>query len=483
MKKILLVISLWLMFGFANAQHFDASLLKKHVYTLANDSLMGRGFGTNGARMAANYIVEQFAEAGILPWNGSFKHPFINARVMVKTEGCNIIGWVEGLDPILKDEYIVVGAHYDHVAYELKDGTTIVYNGADDNASGTATVIELGRWLVKNRHLLKRSVILVAFDGEESGLIGSTYMVKNKQIPVDKTKMMFSLDMVGMLSKYGGVDLVGNETLDNGKDFLNNLATKHNIIVKKDGKKVEAQTDTSPFGKQGIPSVHVFTSTVSPYHKPEDDPNLLDYDGMVKIAEFMSDAVVQLSSTESVVPDSKFLASAGGKGIKFRAGFKFGGGSASHNYQDEYFHGKNIFAFNAGLYSQIRLTKSFSVQPEVLYQSLGSLHNDGKLRTHEITVPLNFKLRLFSVMGDLVENQAYIFVGPYYSYRFAGKVDGKNMDFDNNYYNENLGIQYGFGLELMKVQLQFTSSFSLESLSRSADVMQRNAIISLGFQF
>lgn len=483
MIKNSIILLLLLCVGFSNAQQFDSEKLKKHVYTLADDSLMGRGFGMQGAKMAAEYITEQFTNAGISPWNGTFKHPFVKAQMMFKIEGCNIIGWVEGSDPLLKDEYIVVGAHYDHVGYEFSDGKKIVYNGADDNASGTATVIELGRWLVQNRHLLKRSVILVAFDGEEAGLIGSSYLVKNNQIPVDNVKAMFSLDMVGMLSKYGGVDLVGNATMDNGETFLNELAAKHGINVKKDGKKVEMQTDTSPFGKRGIPSVHVFTSTVSPYHKPGDDPNLLDYDGMVKIAEFMSDVVVQISSKERVAPDKQFLASVGGKGVKFRSGFRLGLGSASHNYKDDYFYGKSIFAFNAGLYSQIKFSKVFSVQPEVLYQSLGSHHNDGKLRTHEVTVPVNFKIRLFTVMDDVVENQTYIFIGPYYSYRFAGKVGGKNMDFDTDYFTEDYGIQYGFGFELMKTQLQFSSSISLKSMSRAADVMQQSAIISLGFQF
>ncbi len=483
MKKLVLLIFLALLVNSSIAQKVDANILKKHVYTLADDSLMGRGFGTQGGRMAEEYIVSQFKDAGISPWNGSFKHPFINARVMVKIEGCNIIGWVEGSDPVLKDEFIVIGAHYDHVAYRIEDGKKIVYNGADDNASGTATVIELGRWLAKNRHLLKRSVILIAFDGEEAGLIGSNYLVKSEQIPVDKVKAMFSLDMTGMLSKYGGIDLVGNATLDNGATLLNDLAAKHSITVKNNGKKIEGQTDTAPFGKKGIPSVHVFTSTVSPYHQPEDDANLLDYDGMVKIAEFMTDVIVQLSSTETLTPDKQFLASVSGKGVRFKAGFRLGIGAANHNYQDEFFYSKSIFAFNAGLFSQIRFSKKFSVQPELLYQSVGGKYANGTIRTHEITVPLNFRLRLFSVMDDIVENQSYIFVGPYYSYRFAGKADGKSMDFDADFYNEDYGIQYGIGFELMKTQLQITGSISLKSLGRTADVMQQSSIISLGFQF
>lgn len=465
------------------AQNIDVQLLKKHVYTLANDSLQGRGFGTSGARVAADYVVGQFVQAGISPWNGSYKHPFINSRMMLKTEGCNIIGWVEGADPVLKDEFIVIGAHYDHVGYVFEEGKRVVYNGADDNASGTATVIEVGRWLVQNRSLLKRSVILVAFDGEEAGLIGSTFMVKNNQIPIDKVKAMFSLDMVGMLSKYDGLDLVGNATLNNGEFLLNGIAEKHGIKIKNEGKRVEMQTDTSPFGKVGIPAVHVFTSTVSPYHKPEDDAELLDYDGMQRISEFMKDVAVHLSNQDALVPDSKFLASVSGKRFKPKFGFKFGFGSANIDYQDEFYYGKTIFAYNAGFYSQIRLSNVFSLQPELLYQSRGSEHAWGILRTHEFTVPLNCRIRLFSVMEDMFENQLFFAIGPYYSYRFEGKVGANKMDFDNDFNREDIGVQLGFGFDIMNTQLLIVSSISLKSVSKHSDLMQQSSIFSLGFRF
>lgn len=478
------LVYLLMVFCFSGfSQSVDVELLKKHVYTLADDSLQGRGFGTYGARMAADYIVEQFTQAGISAWNGSYRHPFVNSRMMLKTEGCNIIGWIEGADPIMKDEFIVIGAHYDHVGYTLEDGTRVVYNGADDNASGTATVIEVGRWLVKNQNLLKRSVILVAFDGEEAGLIGSTFMVKNNQIPIDKVKAMFSLDMVGMLSKYEGIDLVGNATLNNGELLLNDIAAKHGISVKKEGKRVEMQTDTSPFGKAGIPAVHVFTSTVSPYHKPEDDADLLDYEGMQRIAEFMKEVAVQLSNRDVLVPDKQFLASVSGKGFKPKLGFKFGIGSANIDYQNEFYYGKTIFAYNAGFYSQIRLSNVFSLQPELLYQSRGSEHAWGILRTHEFTVPLNCRIRLFSVMEDMFENQVFFAIGPYYSYRFEGKVGANKMDFDNDFNREDIGVQLGFGFDIMNTQLLIVSSISLKSVSKHSDLMQQSSIFSLGFRF
>jgi Zn-dependent M28 family amino/carboxypeptidase len=105
---------------------------------------MGRGFGTAGGRMAADYIITQFKGAGIMPWQGSYLHPFISSGLMAKTEGANVVGWIEGSDSMLKGEYIVIGAHYDHLAYKINDdGTRVVFNGADDNASGVASIIEI----------------------------------------------------------------------------------------------------------------------------------------------------------------------------------------------------------------------------------------------------------------------------------------------------------------------------------------------------
>lgn len=465
------------------AQDFDINLIKKHVYTLADDSMNGRGFGTHGGRVAADYIEQQFITAGLSPWNGKYKHPFINSRMMVKIEGCNIVGWVEGNDPVLKNEYIVIGAHYDHVAYYFRGDSVVVFNGADDNASGTATVIELGRWLVNNKNSIKRSVILVAFDGEESGLIGSSHLVKSNLIPTDRIKVMFSLDMVGMLSKYGGIDLVGNSTLDNGEVLLNNLAAKHNINVKKEGKVIEGQTDTAPFGKKGVPAIHVFTSTVSPYHKPGDDPNLLDYDGMVTIAGFMKDAIVELSNSESLLPDKQFIADVQGKGFRPKFGFKLGVGSSKHDYVDEYFYGKDIPVFNAGLYTTIRLSKRFGLQPEVLYQTSGSEHQWGTLRTHEVVVPVNIRFKLFSAADDMVDNQFFVYMGPYYSYKFSGKVGANSMDFDNDFNREDFGIQFGFGFDVMRVQMLIGSSYSFESVSKTSDIVQQSAVFSLGFRF
>ena len=480
-RKTLLIVLLFFATSL-NAQNVDISLLKQHVYTLASDSLMGRGFGTKGGEMAADYVEKQFLNAGISAWEGSYRHDFITSG-MVKTEGCNIIGWVEGNDPILKTEFIVVGAHYDHLAYRFKNGEMIVYNGADDNASGIATLIELGRWLAENKTKLKRSVILIAFDGEEVGLVGSTYIVNNKLIPIDRVKVMFSMDMVGMLSTYEGIDLVGNKSLNNGDKILNGIAQKHGIAVKKQRKKVEQQTDTAPFGRLGIPAIHVFTSTVSPYHKPEDDAHLLDYSGIVTIAEFMIDAVSTLSNQQELKPDRRFLALLQNKWYAPTFGVRVGAGGSKHSYDNEFYIGKQIFAAQAGIFVKINITRAFSLQPELLYRTVGSHHTNGVLRTHEVTVPVNLRLSLNPRSKGGMTPEFFMLAGPYYSHKFSAKVGGNKLDFNNDFWVDEKGLQYGIGFEMMGVQLTSLFQSSFTSIDRNSKVLPSNYMFSIGFVF
>ncbi|HPD95545.1 MAG: M28 family peptidase [Bacteroidales bacterium] len=465
----------------ANAQNVDADLLKKHVYTLASDSLQGRGFGTYGGRMAKDYVIAQFVNAGIEPWEGTYAHPFIHQGMMLKTEGTNIIGWVEGSDSILKHEYILLGAHYDHLAYIFKHDSMVVYNGADDNASGTASIIEIGRWLVQHRSELKRSVIIVAFDGEEAGLIGSTYIVNNNVLPLQKIKVMFSLDMVGMLKKYEGIDLVGDGTITDGKQFFDEIAKAHGIDVKKQGRSVEQQTDTAPFGSKGIPSIHVFTSTVSPYHRPQDDANLIDYNGMAIIADFVADATLNLSQRPEIVPDRKFLVQAKGKVINW--GAIAGVGCSMDDYSDEFYNSKDHFTASVGLYARLKISSKLSLTPEVLYHTHGSDHQYGNLRTHEITIPVNVEFTLSRQANSMLNPSFFIFGGGYYSYRFSGKVGSNSMDFEDSFRREDYGYQFGLGFDVWKFRFKLSTYKSVQSLNRTQNIYPMGSLFSIGVLF
>ena len=186
-KPILLLLAL-LVASTALMAQTQQQRLEKHLYYLASDSLQGRKAGSDDGRKAAAYIENEYRQMGLQPFGGTYRHYFLHSYSSIrgrsvpvsadsvdyyaaqdKTVYCNLVGIIEGSDPVLKNEYIVVGGHYDHLG--VKDGE--VYNGADDNASGTASVTEVARQLLARRGDLKRSVIICAFDAEELGLFGS----------------------------------------------------------------------------------------------------------------------------------------------------------------------------------------------------------------------------------------------------------------------------------------------------------------------
>ena len=458
--------------------------LEKHVYTLASDSLLGRGFGTQQGKAAAKYIVQQFKEAGIEPLNGTYFHPFNHRKGILNIPGTNVAGIIPGNDPNLKEEYIVLGAHYDHLGWKISKGDTVVYNGADDNASGTASIIEIGRNLVKQKESLGRSIIIVAFDGEESGLIGSTHFLEDTIVPPEKIKLMFSLDMVGMYEAHDGLDMVGIKMLNNPEEVIGELASKYSITIKKANGSIEQRTDTAPFGKIGIPAIHANTGLESPYHKPEDVASALDYEGMALIASYVSATTHQLSTVEKLSDmqgPEEGEANLSGTKI-FRPGIRFNMGTSHHNYKEEFYKGKSIISTEAGVFATIRATSFLIIQPEVLYETKGSQHADGNYRTHSITTPLN--LLITSPDNGMV--QTYFLIGGYYSYHFGGKVNGAEIDFQDLYDSQEYGLSYGFGIQVMNVQVGMTIRKGLSSIlqdAASGSITNEGISFSMGYLF
>ncbi|HKS16271.1 MAG TPA: M20/M25/M40 family metallo-hydrolase, partial [Planctomycetota bacterium] len=185
--------------------------LKAHLAELAGDAYEGRNAGYPGNDKAAEYIAAHFKKIGLRPagekdekgqatWFQSFKVDERPTR--------NVLGFVEGSDPALKSEYVIIGAHHDHVGKEgqasqgrmpkLKsDPDDKVWNGADDNGSGTVTVLEIAQSFMEGKLRPKRSILFMTFSGEEWGLLGSKHYVANPLVPLEKTVAMINLDMVG----------------------------------------------------------------------------------------------------------------------------------------------------------------------------------------------------------------------------------------------------------------------------------------------
>lgn len=462
-----------------------AQRLEKHVSFLASDSLEGRGLGTDGTILARNYVAGQFQSIGLIPYNqeGYFQH--FDLRIgLARVPGTNIVGYMEGSDTLLQDEFMVIGAHYDHLGYEKKKDSTVIYHGADDNASGVATMIELARYFSQNRSLMKRSILFIAFDAEESGLLGAWKFIEdNDRFDILAIRAMISIDMVGMYTANKGVTLWGIGTLEDGREMARSVALPLDIRLKSVSDNVSFGTDTYPFSEKGIPAVHVYTGTKSPYHKPEDTYEKLDYEGMAGITVYIQSLISALSSEPEIIPAAGFFRANKPQAVRFHAGITAGLGSSFHQYPDEFYSAKDIVAYNTGLFVQLDVGRMITWQPEVLFQSDGSRSAEGTFRRQSVTIPVNLHFNLANQNNGMMK--ASIFAGGYFNYCFAGENGGNDLDFDSMYHDREWGMNLGAGLDISKMQIKFTWQRSLTNLTQTDDhkVFPMGWYISLGYKF
>lgn len=191
----------------------------------------------------------------------------------------NLIGWIQGADPLLKDEFVLLGAHYDHIGLGFKHSMSPqlagqVHNGADDNASGTAALIQLARAFDPVRPQLKRSIIFSAFAGEELGLLGSSHYVRNPPFPLDKTVAMLNLDMVGRAER-GVLSIGGTSSAAEWEQLLPELVADSQLKVKFSGADY-GSSDHVAFDLARIPSLFFFSGLHGDYHKASDDWEKID---------------------------------------------------------------------------------------------------------------------------------------------------------------------------------------------------------------
>jgi hypothetical protein len=209
----------------------------------------------------------------------------------IRETTANAVGFLEGSDPLLKNEVIVIGAHYDHLGFggegsgSLSPDTPEIHNGADDNASGTAGLLELAQAFGARKHELKRSILFLAFAAEELGLLGSAHYVAAPTLPLERMAAMLNMDMIGRLNNrtlivYGIGTSPGFEE----------LVKKHNqdstfiFKLNKDG--FGPSDHASFYGKQ-IPVFHFFTDIHSDYHRPSDDFEKINAEGMEQVAKLV----------------------------------------------------------------------------------------------------------------------------------------------------------------------------------------------------
>ncbi|CAM3267275.1 M28 family peptidase [Aequorivita lipolytica] len=334
MRTILVIFLAMLIFSCKETKVKSVSM-KEDVSVLANDSLNGRKTGSEGEKKAAEYIATRFADLGLQPkgTDGYFqkftfkasKNPHQEAEftsekndpstgLRVET-GENVVAYLDNK----AENTVVIGAHYDHLGMGgegslYREGEAI-HNGADDNASGVAMMLHLADSLrfdsaqrPKNNNFL-----FIAFSGEEEGLLGSNYFVKNPTIDTKKVTYMLNMDMVGRLNSGNTLAVYGLGTSPILKQTVKANAGDLNIVENESG---VGPSDHTSFYLADIPVLHFFTGQHEDYHKPSDDTEKVNFAGMEIVSNYIFSIIKDLDSQKKlpfrktkneseVVPDFK----------------------------------------------------------------------------------------------------------------------------------------------------------------------------------
>ncbi len=225
--------------------------------------------------------------------------PLENIKVKFRTDleyvnsnTANIIGYIEGNDPVLKNEVIVIGAHMDHLGDGMKYGSLYekhepaIHNGADDNASGCSGVMELADKMASEKSTLKRSYIFMLFSGEEAGLIGSAYFTKSELFKKYNIVAMINMDMIGRLNE-DKLTVEGAGTSSIWKNILDSLNNIQNHLKLTLGESGYGPSDQSSFYAKDLPVLQFFTGLHSDYHRPSDDWDKINAEGEVKVLDLV----------------------------------------------------------------------------------------------------------------------------------------------------------------------------------------------------
>lgn len=299
----------------------DSSVTMYHdVAVLAHDSLMGRLVGSEYEKRSAAYLEKRFKQLGLKPigtqgYYQDFKFTrsanphqapeFIedgktvadNDRELVT--GRNVIGF---LDNNAKHT-VVIGAHYDHLGMgggtnSLYRGEPDIHNGADDNASGVAMMLYLAKELQKAGAPKNNNYLIIAFSGEEEGLLGSNYFVKNPTIDLRDVTYMFNMDMVGRLNEEKTLAVYGVGTAPNLSATVQANKKDLHIVEKESG---VGPSDHTSFYLSDIPVLHFFTGQHEDYHRPSDDTEKVNYEGMQIVANYIYALIADLDKEDKLV--------------------------------------------------------------------------------------------------------------------------------------------------------------------------------------
>jgi Zn-dependent M28 family amino/carboxypeptidase len=295
-----------LVLGHSYLDKIKSADLKSFVTYLSSDDMKGRQTPSPELDKAAEYIAAEFKKDGIKPGN---ENSYFQVAEWTRGAGAgqkvrNVIGIIPGSDAVLSKEYIIVSAHYDHLGENLNlKGDDKIYNGANDDGSGVAGVMEIGKALAKEK--LKRSVVLMTFYGEEKGLVGSHHYVDHPVFPLRQTVANINLEQIGRTDDTEGPrvsagSLTGfsfssiGTTFAKIGDIMGVPVTGHPMF----SAMYFVASDNLFFARAGVPAHTICTAFEYPdYHQVGDTADKLDYDNMAKIVKLSASTVVEIANT------------------------------------------------------------------------------------------------------------------------------------------------------------------------------------------
>ena len=310
----------WQQQGGTMTPEITPEMLKPHVVKLADDSFEGRGAGYRGEQKAASYIADEFKKIGLKPVVNANRqstyfqefsfhpsHPVVPWEVLTSR---NVLGFIEGNDPVLKNEVVVVGAHYDGQGRvgqanpgrfgleQAKSANDEIWNSANDNAAGVAAILEIARAISSRKIVTKRSILFIAFGAEEHGMVGSIHYVNHPVFPLANHVAMINLEKLGY----------STDKPFNINATASSAAWASVIQTARDQTKTETKpnipfnvpdSDHYPFNVVGIPAVMLYVSATTDAHFASDTSDRIDFRRVAEAARFVMAMLLDLSTRAS----------------------------------------------------------------------------------------------------------------------------------------------------------------------------------------
>lgn len=310
MKYFLSYFTLIFLFPALSQKSETTTYLQTIVSALSADSMEGRLVGSYGELKTAVFLSSELLKIGVKPYQDSYAQPFTYlyspnphdstdaSKQQINSQ--NIVGFIDNH----QQHTIVIGAHYDHIGRNEHNNSSLVnsagqiHNGADDNASGVAAVLTLANHLQNNKSLEPVNYLIAFFSGEEDGLVGSKALIEQLNSDSLSISAMINLDMVGRLDSLNHLYIGGIGTSPKFGEIIQSV-NHYDFNIVSDSSGIGPSDHTS-FYLKNIPVLFLFTGTHSDYHKPSDDSEKINFDGLTKIQAYLTDLLKELSNSDKL---------------------------------------------------------------------------------------------------------------------------------------------------------------------------------------